>query len=271
MNLNHTRVLLAGIVLASAIGAQTKTANYVRTWGPTDPAANLNIDLQATVTKGIETLNIKTTSIEKPYARAHAHARATVNILSWSAKALAIEANSYSGFRGDTGSLKCVVAGFTVLNETHSGTYTWSHQFGPYNLFASDPEIPVPFTAGLVTLGVNIGGGAELTLVTSGNFTAPSLSLGGTGRVYGTGRTRVVAGILGFGVGLSADLRFLDTSASPYLSASPTTLTGALNLTMTPIAIVLKAFLTLPKIGAIASATIWSYSAAPRTASIVGS
>lgn len=271
MNLLNTRVLFTSLVLTCAIGAQTKTANYTRTWGPTDPAANLNIDLQASVTKGIETINIKTTSFDKPYARAHAHARASVNILGWNAKALAIEGNSYSGFRGDTGSLKCVVAGFTVLNESHSGTYSWSHQFGPYDLFASDPEIPVPFTAGLVTLGVNIGGGAELTLVTSGNFTAPSLSLGGTGRVYGTGRTKVVAGILGFGVGLSANLRFLDTSVSPYLSASPTTLTGALNLSMTPITIVLKAFLTLPIIGSVASSTIWSYSAAPRTATIAGS
>lgn len=268
MNLNHTRVLFAGLVLASAISAQTKTASYVRTYGPTDPNANVTIDLQAKVSKGVEVITVKNVTFTNPYASAHAHARASVNILSWSGKALAIEANGHSVPLGSSGSLKCVVAGFTLVNESHSGLYTWSKKFGPYDLFDSDPEIPVPFTAGLVTVGANIGGGAEFTFVTSGSGVGPTLSVGGSGRVYGTGRARVVAGLFGFGVGLSADMRFLDTTAAPYLSASATTLTGALSLSMTPLAIVLKAFLKLPIVGTVASKQIWSYTATALSTSL---
>ena len=269
MNLSNSRLLAVSLVLASTLAAQTKSASFNRTYGPTSPNANVNVDLLASTTKGLQAIAKNGSPVAFPYVSAHAHARASVNVLSWSARALAIEGNAFSGFSGSYGSLKVVVAGFTLVNESHAGLYTWANKFGPYQLFASDPEIPVPFTAGLVSVGANIGGGADFTFVTSVNPSTTSLTLGGSGRVYGTGHAKVTAGIFGFGVGLRADLRFLDTTVAPYLSASPTSISGAMNLSMSPLAIALRVFLTLPFAGEVASKQIWNWAAATLERSLV--
>ena len=179
--------------------------------------------------------------------------------MSFTARALSIEGNASSTASAASGSLKVLVAGIAVINESRSGLFTWTGKWGPSNLFAQAPEIPVPFTLGLVTVGCNVGGGAEVTVVTSGNTTNCSLSLGGSGRVYGTGNAHIVLGLGGYGVVVQFDLRFLDTTVAPYLSASMTNLKGALNLSMTPLAIVMKVLLKLPFIGAVASKQVWDW------------
>lgn len=257
MKISLTRSLFLGLLLVPTVNAQlvlksltqSKSSSYVRTFGLTD--ANVYIDLQSSASNSAVLGSVG----------AHMHAKGGVRILGHDARALTIEGNANASPTSKSASMKIVVAGYTMLNETKPDTAAWSKNFGPYNLFATDPEIPVSLGIGTVTLSGNVGGGASL-VASAIVATTPKAIVGGEGRVYGTGHVTVKYGVLGFSIGARADLRFLDTTVGPQAVATLSSLSGYLEIALKPLSIALRVFATIPIWGEVASKQVWSYALA---------
>ena len=249
-----TRSLLASLLITTTGFAQlvslgqTKSTRYYNSYGPS--SANVFVDLQAKASR----------SYFSPSVSASASAVAGANLLGYTARAMSINATGTSNQFSSGASLKVVLAGYTVLNDSFTTTAAWSRSFGPYDLFPVAPFIGVSIAGISVGVSCNAGAGAQAGF--NMNLSPSNVGLSGYGRLYGTGRAKASVGALGFEAGARFDLRFLDSKGTPWLIASTSSLAGQLIFELKPLAIALVAYLKAPFVGEVGSKTIWSWSMA---------
>lgn len=230
-------------ILAVALSAQSIDNDFGLNFGNTDLGGRVefgaiaNTQLQATGAR-VE-LGANARARLRMFGRNMEVASATA---SWSASATQLFGGSV--VRAASKTLQVRLVGLLLINDTDGqavGNLPPIDVFGPTGLAAPIPVGPV-----VITVSCNAGVSSNFSISGSANASTMSVSLSGSVNAAANGVARVGVGVPGAQVGVSATLRFADTTATLNLGATRSGPNGSFSISMRPIRLLLALFAEIP-------------------------
>ncbi|NOT31833.1 MAG: hypothetical protein HOP15_15415 [Planctomycetes bacterium] len=241
----------SSLALAGLADAQSVGTSYSRSFGSSLAGGSFHADAG---------LSLASESYEQDQILHHAYdldgdanLYAGVSLFSRTLEAFRFQARA--SLSDDTGSLNGTsgalsglvrVGGYTVYSALAEEELAASRSFGPYNIFPGDLSAtwwlgPVP-----VTIRANAGSGAALSVQLNANPIEHQVRVTGTPRAWQYGWASVGLNWGVFSTGLQANLTLANSTLSlPLIADLEDGFSGALALSMNPIAIYLRLFATV--------------------------
>jgi hypothetical protein len=157
-------------------------------------------------------------------------------------------------------SFKVKLVGIEVINDSDGqavGALPPLEVFGPTGL-----AMPIPVGPVVITVSANAGITSEFNISGSADGQTRTVSVTGSVNAAANGVARAGIGVPGVQVGISATLKFADTTATLTLGASPSGPTGSFRVDVRAIRLLLALFAEIPLVPRL-SYTFYEYSRPP--------
>lgn len=259
------RPFAALALLAGLSTAQERDASFALNFGDADLGGRVAMTAYAKTEMQLAPLAASVSAGAKLTGRVRAFGRdveAASLDASYKVSQSLLFGRSSSVRRSGSAQFKVVLAGFELVNEDDAdvvGNLPSLDVFGPNGL-----QYPIPVGPVVVTVSLNAGVTSSFNL--GGDLDVANFAVGVTGSLNAAvnGVARAGVGVPGVSAGVSATLKFFDTTATLGLAASLSGPSGSFTISLRPIRLLLGVYAEVPFLGRY-TYTFYDYSMAARS------